>query len=82
MPRVPNPEYSEGAKMKPLDAKKMQMIQLIRERPVLYDLNNVDYKNRQMKQVLWEEIAKIIGETGKWPYINLLSIYKYYANIQ
>ena len=66
MPRVPNPEAGESSKMKPLDQKKMQMIQLIKEYPILYDLNHIDFKNSQTKQVIWEQIAKTLGETGEY----------------
>ena len=48
-----------------IDEKKMQLIQLVRENPILYDLNHVNHKNAQMKLVIWEKIAEILGETGK-----------------
>ena len=52
-------------KLKKIDQKKMQMIELIREHPILYDLGHIDHKNAQMKLVIWEKIAEILGETGK-----------------
>ena len=50
---------------KKVSEKKMQMIQLIKEYPILYDLAHVDHKNAAMKLVIWEQIASILGETGK-----------------
>ena len=50
---------------KKVSEKKMQMIQLIKEYPILYDLAHVDHKNAAMKKlVIWEQIASILGETG------------------
>ena len=49
---------------KKVSEKKMQMIQLIKEYPILYDLAHVDHKNAAMKLVIWEQIASILGETG------------------
>ena len=48
-----------------IDEKKMQLIQLVRENPILYDLNHVNHKNAQMKLVIWEKITEILGEMGK-----------------
>ena len=52
-----------------LDEKKMKLIQLVRENPILYDLNHVNHKNAQMKLVIWEKIAEILQETGKQLYL-------------
>ena len=52
-----------------LDEKKMKLIQLVRENPILYDLNHVNHKNAQMKLVIWEKIAEILDETGKNLYL-------------
>ena len=49
-----------------IDEKKMKLIQLVREHEILYDLSHVDHKNVQMKLVIWEKIAEILGETGKF----------------
>ena len=57
-----------------IDEKKMKLIQLVRENPVLYDLNHVYHKNAEMKLVIWEKIAKILGETGKYRFNCLFSI--------
>ena len=46
----------------------MRMIQLIRENPILYDLGHIDHKNTQMKKVIWEKIAEVLGETGEYPF--------------
>ena len=55
-------------KLKKIDEKKMRMIQLIRENPILYDLGHIDHKNTQMKKVIWEKIAEVLGETGEYPF--------------
>ena len=52
-----------------LDEKKMKLIQLVRENPILYNLNHVNHKNAQMKLVIWEKIAEILEETGKQLYL-------------
>ena len=52
-----------------LDEKKMKLIQLVWENPILYDLNHVNHKNAQMKLVIWEKIAEILEETGKQLYL-------------
>ena len=44
----------------------MKLIQLVREHEILYDLSHKDHKNAQMKLVIWEKIAEILGETGKF----------------
>ena len=51
--------------MSKVDEKKMKLIQLVRENEILYDLSHVDHKNAQMKLIIWEKIALILGETGK-----------------
>ena len=48
---------------KKVSEKKMQMIQLIKEYLILYDLAHVNHKNAAMKLVIWEPIASILGET-------------------
>ena len=52
--------------MSAIDQKKMQLIELVRENPILYDLNHINHKNAQMKLVIWEKIVEILGETGKY----------------
>ena len=59
--------------MSKIDEKKMKLIQLFRENEILYDLSHVDHKNAHMKLVIWEKIALILQETGK--YVNLF-LYK------
>ena len=66
MPRgAPKRDAAAKENTKKVSEKKMQMIQLIKEYPILYDLAHVDHKNAAMKLVIWEEIASILGETGK-----------------
>ena len=49
---------------KKVSEKKMQIIQLIKEYPILYDLAHVNHKNVAMKLIIWEQIASILGETS------------------
>lgn len=38
-----------------------KLIELVRERSLLYDLSNIDYKNRDKKAEAWLEIATEMG---------------------
>jgi hypothetical protein len=38
-----------------------KLIDLVRERRLLYDLSDIDYKNRQLKGEAWVKIAKEMG---------------------
>ena len=49
---------------KKVSEKKMQMIQLIKEYAILYDLAHVNHKNAAMKLIIWEQIASILGESS------------------
>ena len=44
---------------------KMQLIELVREHPVLYDTAHPDHLNSSITDVLWEEIAENLGVDGK-----------------
>ena len=44
---------------------KMQLIELVREHPVLYDTAHTDHLNSPITDVLWEEIADNLGVDGK-----------------
>ena len=59
MPHVPNFKPSKKNKVKPIDQKKMQMIQWSD------DAGNVDFKNSQMKQVAWEQTAATLNEMSE-----------------
>ena len=71
---VTMPRRAAKKEMSKIDEKKMKLIQLVRENEILYDLSHVDHKNAQMKLVIWEKIALILGETGK--YFLLIKFYK------
>ena len=60
------PHRTGKKELSKIDEKKMKLIQLVRENEILYDLSHVDHKNAQMKLVIWEKIALILGETGKY----------------
>ena len=66
------PRRAAKKEMSKIDEKKMKLIQLVRENEILYDLSHVDHKNAQMKLVIWEKIALILGETGK--FVNLFPL--------
>ena len=59
------PHRTAKKELSKIDEKKMKLIQLVRENEILYDLSHVDHKNAQMKLIIWEKIALILGETGK-----------------
>ena len=44
---------------------KMQLIELVREHPVLYDTAHPDHLNSSITDVIWEEIADNLGVDGK-----------------
>ena len=43
----------------------MQLIELVREYPVLYGTAHPDHLNSSITDVLWEEIANNLGIDGK-----------------
>ena len=47
-------------------AKKRQLIELVRDHPVIYDLGHVDHKNNAIKNVIWAEIAELLKEDGEY----------------
>ena len=52
----------------------MQLIELVREYPVLYDTAHPDHLNSSITDVLWEEIANNLGVDGK-KFINMQNKY-------
>lgn len=43
-----------------------QLIEKVKNHPILYDLTNSDYKNIKKKDKVWDEIALELGNvTGK-----------------
>ena len=44
---------------------KMQLIELVREHPVLYNTAHPDHLNSSITDVIWEEIADNLGVDGK-----------------
>ena len=58
------PHRTGKKEMSKIDKKKIKLMQLVRENEILYDLSHVDHKNPQMKLIIWEKIALILGETG------------------
>ena len=52
----------------------MQLIELVREYPVLYDTAHPDHLNSSSTDVLWDEIANNLGVDGK-KFINMQNKY-------
>ena len=52
----------------------MQLIELVREYPVLYDTAHPDHLNSSITDVLWEEITNNLGVDGK-KFINMQNKY-------
>ena len=46
--------------------KKRQLIELVHDHPVIYDLGHVDHKNNAIKNVIWAEIAELLKEDGEY----------------
>ena len=44
---------------------KMQLIELVREHPVLYNTAHPDHLNSSITDVIWEAIADNLGVDGK-----------------
>lgn len=54
-----------------------QLIEIVRNYPILYDLCHAEYKNFKKKNKIWDEIGKGMGKTGKY-IINLYLMCKIY----
>ena len=52
-----------------VEAKKHQLIEYVKQYPVMFDISHPDHLNSQVTGVLWEEIAEKLGETGKNIYL-------------
>ena len=51
---------------KSINEKKSRLIQMVREQPILYDLNDPNHKNSEMKKVIWDQIAAELDEDGEF----------------
>ena len=58
-----------------VEAKKHQLIEFVKQYPVLYNISHPDHLNSQITIVLWEEIAEKLGEAGT-------KFYSYNNNMQ
>ena len=70
MPKHTNNKKSDEQRKKEADAaavtaKKRQLIELVRDHPVIYDLSHVDHKNNAIKNVIWAEIAALLKEDSE-----------------
>ena len=46
--------------------QKLQLIQMVRDYPILYDKGHPDRLNSEIKEVIWEQIATELNEDGKY----------------
>ena len=60
-----NEEEAKRRREEDINAKKLRLIQLVKEYPVLYDLAHSDHKNSEVKKVIWDQIAAELEEDGK-----------------
>ena len=51
---------------KSINEKKSKLIQMVKEKPILYDLNDPNHKNSEMKKVIWDQIAAELDEDGEF----------------
>lgn len=45
--------------------QRFQLLQLIQERPILYDKSNEGYKNVTEKELAWQDVARRVRAQGK-----------------
>ena len=55
-----------------IEAKKMQLIEYIKEDPIIYDIGHPDHLNSTITKVKWEDIADKLREDGKNIYLQQL----------
>lgn len=49
-----------------------QLIEKVKEYPILYDLSHADYKNVRKKDKVWDEIGAALNEDGKLIYLRCI----------
>ena len=47
-----------------IEAKKMQLIEYIKEHPIIFDISHPDHLNSTVTKVIWEDIAQKLNEEG------------------
>ena len=70
MPKHTNNKKSDEQCKKEADAaavtaKKRQLIELVCDHRVIYDLSHIDHKNNAIKNVIWAEIVALLKEDGE-----------------
>ena len=60
-----NEEEAKRHREENINAKKLRLIQSVKEYPVLYDLAHPDHKNSEMKKVIWDQTVAELQEDGK-----------------
>ena len=70
MPKRTNNKKSDEQRKKEADAaavtaKKRQLIELVCDHSVIYDLSYIDHKNNAIKNVIWAEIVALLKEDGE-----------------
>ena len=48
---------------------QVKIIELVRERPILYDKSNPQYQDSSVTLPIWQQIADEIGITGQLNYV-------------
>ena len=54
-----NDEEAKRRREEDINAKKLRLIQLVKEYPVLYNLAHPDHKNSEVKKVIWDQIVGV-----------------------
>ena len=49
-----------------INKKKSRLIQMVKENPILYDLDDANHKNSKMKKVVWDQIAAELQEDSEF----------------
>ena len=49
-----------------INEKKSRLIQMVKENPILDDLDDANHKNSEMKKVVWDQIAAELQEDSEF----------------
>ena len=47
-----------------IETKKMQLIEYIKEHPIIFDIGHPDHLNSTVTKVIWEDMARKLNEEG------------------
>ena len=57
-----------------IEQKKLKLIELVRQHEVLYNTAHPDHLNSSITDVLWEEIANILEEDGRYFHFDFIEL--------